>query len=88
MVLKQLADEIFYEKKDELRQIIREELERLQTPTPQQNNPYLQTNEACKYLGCSPNWLSNFCIRYNIIPKKISGKNYYLRSEIDKVFVN
>lgn len=87
MILKQLSDEIFSEKQNEIRQIIREELKDILTSLPQQvAKPYLQTNEVCELLGCSTNWLRNFCVEYNIRPKKRCGKYYYLRSDIDRVF--
>lgn len=89
MIIKQLADELFIEKQDEIRVIIREELERFFFTYSQNHpRPYLQTNEVCDLLGCSPNKLRDVCIQYNIKPKKVIGTNYYRRADIDQLMNN
>jgi hypothetical protein len=88
-VLKHLADEIFEQKQEELRQIIREELSRFFSNSLQyQHRPYLKTGEVCELLSCSPNTLKEICVQYNIKPKRLIGTNYYRRSDIDNAMTD
>lgn len=50
------------------------------------NRTHFKTKEACEFLSCSPNTLNAICIQYQIYPKKISGSNYYSKSDLERVF--
>jgi len=50
--------------------------------------PYLKTEQACKYLSCSPGTLRKFCIEHEVFPQKKLGENYYIRADIDQIFLS
>ena len=72
---------------DELSKIYAK-LDELSTALKNQQNwpPYLKTDQACKYLSCSPTTLREICIDYNVLPQKKRGVNYYVRADIDRIF--
>lgn len=90
MILDQLADEIFKQKKSELRLIIQEELQKFFTSIPQANaKTYLNKKEASDVLGCSRNTFDLVRLQYGLSVTKIGKRDHYLRSEIEKIhFLN
>ena len=48
---------------------------------------HYKVDEACLFLSCCRNTLTNICIEYDIYPTKVLGVNYYKIEDLKQVFV-
>ncbi len=48
---------------------------------------HYKVDEACLFLSCCRNTLTNICIEYDIYPVKVLGVNYYKIEDLKRVFI-